>query len=122
MSTSFRSSHNPFKADPAPRAARAAVALAAALGIVACATTDKRTEAEKAADSSLAKQVREALHADSNLYAEHIQVDARGGVVWLTGFVDSDSQSTLASSDSQAVPGVRRVIDQIEIGDLMPNF
>lgn len=92
------------------------------LGIVACSTADRRTPAERDADRALADHVHDALRADANLYSAHINVDAKGGVVWLTGFVDSAKQDRAASRDSQAVPGVQRVVDQIEVVDWMPHY
>jgi len=101
-------------------AARAAIELALAIGILAC-STDHRTEQERAADQSLADQVHDALRADTNLYAAHIGVDAKNGVVWLTGFVTSAEQARAASRDVRSVSGVRSVVDQIEIDDWMPH-
>ena len=105
-----------------PHPLRAAVALVSAVGAVACATPDRRTEQEVAADKALVDQVHDALRADTNLYAAHINVDAKRGVVWLSGFVDSADQDRAASVDSQAVPGVQRVVDQLEVMDWMPHW
>ena len=103
-------------------ALRIAVPLALALGVVACSTTDGRTQDERAADRSLTDQVHNALVADTNLYARHIDVEAKAGVVWLTGWVTSADQSRAARQDSEAVPGVTRVVNQIEVTDWMSHW
>ena len=105
-----------------PRRARVLMTLALTLGVVACSITDHRTEQERVADRSLADHVHDALRADENLYAAHINVDAKGGVVWLTGFVNSADEAQLASQDSKTVPGVQRVVNQIEVVDWMPHM
>jgi len=101
---------------------RAAVWLALAFGAVACSTPDPRTEEERAADQAIAGQVRGALLADANLYANHIDVNARRGVVWLTGWVTSSEESRAAVRDSETVPGVQRVVDQIEVVDWSVHY
>jgi osmotically-inducible protein OsmY len=98
------------------------IAVLALVLVASCSTTPRRTEDERAADQSLADQVHNALLADADLYAAHINVEARAGVVWLTGWVTSATDSQLADRDSKAVPGVQRVVDQIEVVDWMPHW
>jgi osmotically-inducible protein OsmY len=104
--------------DSGLRARSAAVVLAAALAVFGCSTPDTRTGEERAADRALADRVVAALKADSYAYAEHVTVDANRGVVRLTGQVADDSALRDALRISSAVPGVRRVDDQLEIIDL----
>jgi len=101
---------------------RAAVCCAVAIGVVACAAPDHRSAEERAADQAIVSQVRSALLADADLYAEHIDVCARGGVVWLTGWVTSAEEAGAASRDSRSVPGVQRVINQIDLMDWMVHY
>ena len=103
------------------RARGAVIALAVALGTLACSTPDRRTAEERAADQAVAAQVEAALLADQNIYARHIDVDAKGGVVWLTGWVLSADESRVAVQTSAAVPGVRRVVDGVEVKDYFPH-
>jgi len=99
----------------------AVIALAVALSTLACSTPDRRTAEERAADQAIAAQVEAALLADQNIYARHIDIDAKGGVVWLTGWVLSADESRAAVQTSAAVPGVRRVVDGVEVKDYFPH-
>jgi osmotically-inducible protein OsmY len=93
-----------------------------ALAVSACSTADRRTQEEKAADRAIAEQVKAVLLADSNVYAEHIDIDAKRGVVWLSGWVSSADEKRAAASDTQSVPGVRRVVDGMEIMDWTTHY
>ena len=95
-----------------------AMLLAAALATFACSTPDNRTDTERAADRILIERVKAALQADPYANADHVTVDANRGVVRLSGQVGDDSQLRDVLRISQAVPGVRRVDDELEIIDL----
>ena len=101
----------------APRALRAAAAPVMAFCVVSCSTPDTRTEPEQAADRALVNQVMFALLKDRYLDADHIDVDANRGVVRLSGKVGTDSDLRGALRIAAAVPGVRRVDDELEIMD-----
>ena len=101
----------------APRALRAAAALVMALCVLSCSTPDTRTEPERAADRALVNRVALALLNDRYLDADHIDVDANRGVVRLSGKVGTDSDLRGAVRIAAAVPGVRRVDDELEIMD-----
>jgi osmotically-inducible protein OsmY len=99
----------------------AAVALAAVLCASGCSTPDRRTAQERVADQAIAAQVEAALGADQGVYSQHIDIDARRGVVWLTGWVLSANEEKEAVRTSAAVPGVRRVVDGLEVKDYFPH-
>lgn len=101
------------------RPSRASAAIAAAL-IAACSAPQARNPDDPAADRALAEQVRAALHADPNLYAEHVDIDVKRGVVRLSGFVYTAREERLALQDSAAVPGAQRVVDGLEVYDYVP--
>jgi len=105
----------------APTVLRAMVVLGAALCVSACATTDRRSAEQQAADQAIAAQVQAALGADRKIYARHIDVDANDGVAWLTGWVLSADEEEEAVQTSAAVPGVRRVVDGLEVKDYFPH-
>jgi len=100
-----------------PRALFAAAALAATAGLFACSTPDDRTQPERAADRALAARVEAALSTDPYTYAGHVEVDANRGVVRLYGQVGDDTELRNVLRICAAVPGVRRVDDQLEIID-----
>ena len=89
--------------------------LTVALGVVACAATPKRTPNELLADSQTVARVEAALEADPKIYARHIDVSARGGVVYLSGYVWSEGDFLEAKRDAASVPGVTKVITQMEL-------
>jgi osmotically-inducible protein OsmY len=103
-------------------ALRAAVVCAAVIGMSSCSTADRRTADEKAADQSLVDRVQVALQADPDIYADHIDISSRRGVVWLTGWVTSAQESAAAERDTQAVPGVKRVVNEMDLMDWATHY
>lgn len=92
------------------------VGLVAAIGMLCdCAATARRTVEERAADDALAARVEQVLLADSRIYARHIDVDARRGVIRLSGIVWTSDDLYEARRIAGTVPGVTRVVDQLEL-------
>ena len=96
------------------RFTRVTAVAALACGAGACATTPKTPE-QRAADAATVEHVQEALSADQNLYSRHINVRADGSVVTLSGYVWTPEELTMAREDAQAVPGVTKVVDRMEV-------
>jgi len=126
------------------RTLHTSILLAVALGVCACSTADRikqkyfpsdagtsgartsdakkpdtaapdtRTPEEKAADRAVASQVKAALQADGSVYADHLDIDSKRGVVSLSGWVSTEEEARQVVSDAKAVPGVQRVVDRIE--------
>jgi len=99
----------------APRAVRTGILLAAAIGVLACSTPDERTDSERSADHTITKRVEAALLHDPYLDADHIDVETVRGVVRLSGLVATDSDLRAALRISWSVPGVQRVVDDLEV-------
>ena len=87
----------------------------AAYSLVACSTSPRRSDAERAADAAAAAQVEAALAADSRIYARHIDVRVNRGVVHLAGYVWSDDEFLFAKHDAASVPGIRAVVNEMEL-------
>ena len=100
---------------PRVRVQHAALAMLFLSGITACATGPAKAPAEEQADRETAARVTAALDADELLYARHITVHADNGVVHLGGFVWTDSDLHEAERIAALVPGVTKVIDDIEL-------
>lgn len=66
-------------------------------------------------DSTLVSRVREALLADAEVKDQQIEVSAADGVVQLSGFVDSGTQTARAAEVAGAVDGVRSVDNRLEL-------
>ena len=60
-------------------------------------------------DAAMATAVREAISSDPALRGANVTVDARRGVVTLTGVVRTPAQRDRAVSDARGVPNVRSV-------------
>lgn len=66
-------------------------------------------------DATLASRVREALLADADVKDQKIEVSAAEGVIQLSGFVDSGTQTARAAEVAGAVDGVRSVDNRLEL-------
>ncbi|MBB5398243.1 MULTISPECIES: BON domain-containing protein [Paraburkholderia] len=66
-------------------------------------------------DSELARDVRRALARTPNLHATAIHVQARRGIVTLTGWVPQRAQVQRAGSVARSVRGVRQVINHLNV-------
>jgi len=71
---------------------------------------------ESAADAELNKQVETAMRSDRFFYDDHVTATTRDGVVVLRGLVYDDWDVRAAIRISKRVAGVKRVINQLEIG------
>ena len=84
-------------------------------GSVELAMAAKQRALSRQPDQQLAEQVELALKSDRYVYAEHISVTSKDGVVTLQGMVGSEWDLISALDISSRVPGVRRVVDGLEI-------
>jgi osmotically-inducible protein OsmY len=71
--------------------------------------------ASNAGDSNVNTQVKSALMADRSFNGQAITVDAKGGVVTLTGSVSTSADKTKAADIAGKVAGVTRVDNQITV-------
>jgi osmotically-inducible protein OsmY len=92
-----------------------AVAVAFLCGVAACASGPPKTDAQHQADKEMADRVEAALNADKMLYAKHITAHADNGVVRLTGYVWETSDFDEARLVAEAVPGVTKVVNDLEL-------
>jgi osmotically-inducible protein OsmY len=75
----------------------------------------RKSDAERQADSAMVDHVQAALNADQVLYARHITIRADDGVVTLGGYVWTPEELAMARQDAQAVPGVAKIVDRMEV-------
>lgn len=66
-------------------------------------------------DSELARDVRRALSRTPNLHSTAIHVQARHGIVTLTGWVPQRAQVQRAGSVARSVRGVRQVNNRLNV-------
>lgn len=100
---------------PAKSPSRVALAVMLVAAVVGCEAAPRRTSAEQQTDEAISGRVIGALSADKVLFARHISVWADGGVVHLAGYVWDVSDLYHAKRIAAAVPGVTRVVDEMEL-------
>jgi osmotically-inducible protein OsmY len=74
------------------------------------------TKPGTAADEKLNDEVKTAMKSDRYFYDYHVAVETRNGVVILRGLVFDDWDVRAAIRISKRIPGVKRVVNQLEIG------
>ena len=80
-----------------------------ALVSVGCSRFSART------DSQIATDVQGKINGDNSLPDKQITINANQGVVTLSGNVSSDAARNQAASDAGQVPGVKTVINNLEV-------
>jgi osmotically-inducible protein OsmY len=76
--------------------------------------TAKR-RSDPAADEKTKQQVEEALHSDPFFYDEHVTVTISNGIITIHGVVFDDWDLRNAVRISRKIPGVKRVVNDLEI-------
>jgi hyperosmotically inducible protein len=88
-----------------------AALIGAAALTVACAQTD----------AGITTNIKSKLAADDTVKAYQLDVDARNGVVTLSGDVDSSLAKERAVTIAQNTDGVREVVDNISVTETAPT-
>ena len=89
--------------------------LALASSLVGCSST--QTVGEQANDALITSAVTTRLAADPEVSAFEIDVDTQDAVVRLSGLVETSAQRSEAEKLARNTDGVRRVINDIKIGE-----
>ena len=76
---------------------------------------DQSTMGQKVDDTLITTQVKAKLIADPTTEAYKINVETKGGVVQLSGFVDSSTAKQRAGDVARSVDGVSNVDNDLEI-------
>jgi hypothetical protein len=97
------------------RNSRTAVLAVLVCALGACASGPRKSEAERAADANTVIEVQDALNSDRELFSRHITVRADSGVVTLGGFAWTQPELEDAIRIAQAVPGVAKVVNTMEL-------
>src|SRR5258707_13351146 len=71
---------------------------------------------KKPDDAKIAGDIQNKFSQDSGLSGKQLTVQASEGTVTLGGTVDSDSQREAASRQAAYVPGVKQVINNLQVG------
>jgi hypothetical protein len=71
-------------------------------------------------DAELGKQLSSRFSQDSGLQGKSITVQAKAGVVTLSGTVDNDAQRTAAASYAATTPGIKVVVNNLQVAPAIP--
>lgn len=88
---------------------RGGLFLVALLTLVSC------VHAQQQADDELASRIDQALLASDELNLSRIEVSVEAGLVYLSGMSDDHASKVHAENEAQAIPGVKKVINKIEV-------
>ena len=97
------------------------LAAAAALGIAACASTDRTSEKSETVgkyvdDATVTAKVKTAIASDVGVRAaSNVNVETSDGTVQLSGFADSQDQASRAADAARKVGGVRTVKNDVRV-------
>jgi hypothetical protein len=87
----------------------------AAIGRIDEVVVRGKRQIDPVADAKLQREVEMALAADPYFLSEHVSVTIRNGVATLHGIVFDDWDLRNALRISRRIPGVKRVVDDLEI-------
>ena len=74
--------------------------------------------AKKLDDAKMSSDIQSKFSQDSGLSSKQLTVQASNGVVTLSGNVDNSAQRDAAGRQAASVPGVKTVINNLQVGDL----
>ena len=66
-------------------------------------------------DAELASSVQKQIGSDSAIHSSAVAVQAAGGIVTLSGTVNSDAERALAANDAAKISGVKTVVNNLEV-------
>lgn len=108
-----------MKRDHVPIGCSSRVSLAGMLLAVilntACSTPMPRPVEQTRAEEQTADKIYSALNADQTYYFRHVDVRVDQGVAYLSGYVWSTDALYRAKQVAARVPGVRRVVNEMEL-------
>lgn len=92
-----------------------ATALASVALLAACATSAPKPAAQTQADEATAQRIYAALDADPTYFYRHVDVRVDDGVAELRGYIWGTQALYRAKTIAAGVPGVRRVVNNMEL-------
>ena len=73
--------------------------------------------AKKLDDAKMSSEIQNRFSQDSGLSSKQLTVQANNGVVTLSGTVDNEAQREAAARRAADIPGVKTVINNLQVGD-----
>ena len=96
---------------------RKASALALSMTLLCCSAAFADNATSRLDDAGVTTKVKSALITNKDTKASQINVETSGGVVQLSGFVDSQAAKQAAETTAANVSGVKDVQNNLEIRD-----
>ena len=72
-------------------------------------------QAQQKADDELAYRIDQALLESDELNLSRIEVSVESGLVYLSGMSDDHASKEHAEKEALAIPGVKKIINKIEV-------
>ncbi len=72
--------------------------------------------ARKPDDAKISSDIQSKYAQDSGLSTKQLSVQASGGVVTISGYVDNDVQRAAAARQAASVDGVKEVVNNLQVG------
>ncbi len=76
--------------------------------------------ARKPDDAKISSDIQNKFSQDSGLASKQLTVQADNGTVTLAGVVDNDAQRQAASRQAASIPGVKQIINNLQVGNEKP--
>jgi hyperosmotically inducible protein len=92
-----------------------AIMLAATVFVAACATN--QSAGTQLDDATITAKVKSRLAVDPEADAVEIDVDTTGGVVRLSGYVETEAEINAAEQVAAQTKGVKKVVNELKLGD-----
>lgn len=67
-------------------------------------------------DAQISSQLQDKFNTDSGLQGKQLGVQAANGIITLSGSVDNDAQREAAARYASAMPGVKQVVNNLQVG------
>jgi BON domain-containing protein len=71
-------------------------------------------------DAKISSDIQNKFSQDSGLASKQLTVQADNGTVTLAGIVDNDAQRQAASRQAASIPGVKQVVNNLQVGNEKP--
>src|SRR5215467_12971049 len=71
-------------------------------------------------DSQISSQLQDRFNTDSGLQGKQLSVQSANGTVTLSGTVDNDAQREAAARYASAEPGVKQVVNNLQVSAPQP--
>ena len=91
------------------------VTIAALLSVFLISSLSAESAGEHVDDATIASKTKTALIGEKNVAARNINIEVSKGVLQLSGFVNTESEESIALTIANSVSGVKQVLDAMVV-------